>query len=483
MWKTIREVHCAFEQGALSPLSLVQYYLQLIEKDNSGSFLTVCSKEALVQAEELEKEFQVNGRKVDRKKTPLFAIPIGIKDILVTQGIRTTCASRVLENYIPPYTATAVVRLQKAGAIILGKLNMDEFAMGSSSENSAFYPVKHPTHPNHVAGGSSGGPAAAVRAGLCFAALGTDTGGSIRLPAHYCGITGVKPTYGRVSRYGMVSFASSLDQIGPMTNSVEDASLLLDVMSGCDSMDATSLQEGPLDTYSHVLEATSRLWKGVRLGIPKEYFVKGLSSDVERSIQQALDWFKSQGAILVPVSLPHTSYSVAVYYFVAVCEASSNLARFDGIRFGVRPSDIVNDSVDLNSFYEGIRSLFGSEVKRRILLGTFALSSSYAEACYKRACQVRRKIKEDFDQAFKDVDIIVGPVSPTTAFRLGEKLNNPLQLYLNDIFTIPVNLAGLPAMSVPCGEDSEGLPIGLHLVGPLYGEKRLLSLANAFFRR
>jgi aspartyl-tRNA(Asn)/glutamyl-tRNA(Gln) amidotransferase subunit A len=476
--KSIREVHDAFDKKKISAVELTQNYLQAAKASPSGAYLTFCEDRALDQAKVADFLIAKEG-KVPRDKMPLLGIPMGIKDILTIDGVRTTCASKMLENYISPYTATAVERLESAGAVTLGKLNLDEFAMGGSNENSAFGPVQHPTHPDRVPGGSSGGSATAVKAGLCLAALGTDTGGSIRLPASYCGIVSIKPTYGRISRYGQIAFASSLDQIGPMTNTVEDSAILLDVMSGHDPMDSTSSTQAKADTFRAT--QTQPDWSRLRLGVPKEYFIGGLAPAVEKSIQKSLKWFEAQGAKLVPISLPHTQYAVAVYYLVAVSEASSNLARYDGVRFGVRPSTAL-DAKNLAGFYKNVRSNFGPEVKRRIILGTFALSSGYADAYYKRACQVRRLIKQDFDEAFKNVDLVVGPVAPTTAFKLGEKTKDPLQMYLNDIFTIPANLAGLPAMSVPCGQDSEGLSIGLHLMGPHYGEERLMSVANAFFK-
>jgi aspartyl-tRNA(Asn)/glutamyl-tRNA(Gln) amidotransferase subunit A len=476
-FKTIREIHQAFDAKKLTPSELTKEYLKAAHASDLNSYISFCDDRALQQAQAADALLAQKG-KVPKEEMPLFGIPMGIKDILTIDGVRTTCGSKMLDNYIPPYTATVVERLEKAGAISLGKLNMDEFAMGGSNENSAYGAVKHPTHPDRVPGGSSGGSAAAVRAGLCVASLGTDTGGSIRLPASYCGVVGIKPTYGRVSRYGLVAFASSLDQVGPMANSVEDAALLLDAMSGHDPMDSTSSPVAKAKCFQATQKSPD--WKSLRIGVPKEYFVGGLAPDVEAAIQASLKWFESQGAQLVPVSLPHTSYAVAVYYIVAVSEASSNLARFDGVRFGVRPKKTAEVN-DLTDFYKSVRANFGPEVKRRIILGTFALSSGYSEAYYKRACQVRRLIKQDFDTAFQKVDLMVGPISPTTAFKLGEKNNDPLQMYLNDIFTIPVNLAGLPAMSLPCGKDRQGLPIGLHLIAPQYGEERMISVAQSFF--
>lgn len=483
---TIREIHDALNKKKVSSVELTRAYLAAIRASKNGEFLTLCEERALQQAESADQLLRSEG-KVPQSDKPLLGIPIGIKDVLTIEGVRTTCGSKILENYISPYTATAIQRLELAGAVILGKQNMDEFAMGGSNENSAFGPVRHPTHPDRVPGGSSGGSAAAVRAGLCHASIGTDTGGSIRLPASYCGVVGIKPSYGRISRYGLVAFASSLDQIGPLAQSVEDAALLLDVMSGHDPLDSTSWLDEPgrgsgsgprLQAYK--ASQTLPDWRQLRIGVPQEYFSGGLSSDVEQSIQKSLKWFESQGARLIPITLPHSQYAVSVYYVVAVCEASSNLARFDGVRFGVRPPAAL-EAKDLNDFYQKVRANFGAEVKRRIILGTFALSSGYSESYYKKACQVRRKIKQDFDRAFQEVDLIVGPVSPSTAFKAGEKLSDPLQMYLNDLFTIPANLAGLPAMSLPCGEDREGLPMGLHLMAPPFAEERMISVAQAFF--
>lgn len=478
--KTVREIHDAYDAKTLSPVELTRQFLNAAKASKHNAFISMCEDRAIEQAKAAENTLKNNGGKVPRDKNPLLGIPLGIKDILTMDGVRTTCASKMLDNYIPPYTATSVTRLEAAGAISVGKLNMDEFAMGGSNENSAYGPVAHPTHPGHVPGGSSGGSATAVGAGLCVAALGTDTGGSIRLPASFCGIVGLKPTYGRISRYGLVAFASSLDQIGPMTNSVEDAAILLQVMGGHDVLDSTSSPE-KLGNFVKASQ-TPPNWKSLRIGVPKEYFIGGLSAEVEKSIQASLKWFEAQGAKLVPISLPHTQYSVAIYYLVAVSEASSNLARFDGVRFGVRPPAAV-EAGDLTSFYKAVRSNFGPEVKRRIILGTFALSAGYADAYYKRACQVRRLIKQDFDQAFKSVDLIAGPVSPSTAYKIGERTADPLKMYLNDIFTIPANLAGLPAISVPCREESGELPVGLHLMAPAFQEEKLLSVAGAFEKR
>lgn len=473
---TIRQVHDGFDRNEFSAVELTERFLASAKESQHGAYLTLCEERALRQAQAAQEILKKEGR-VPRERFPLLGVALSVKDLISVDGVKTTCGSKILENYQSPYSATSIQRLEAAGAIILGKTNLDEFGMGGSNENSAYAPVIHPTHPDRVPGGSSGGSAVAVKAGLCIASLGTDTGGSIRLPASYCGIVGLKPSYGRISRFGQVAYGSSLDQIGPMTNSVEDAATLLAVMSGYDPKDSTSSLEPAFDGVKSL--AGTFDWKGLRVGIPEEYFQKGLSSDVQKSVQFSLDWMASQGAKLVPVSLPHTQYAVAVYYLVAVSEASSNLSRFDGVRFGVRPPQSLNPR-NLEDFYLQVRNLFGPEVKRRIILGTFALSSGYSEAYYKRACQVRRLIQQDFDQAFKKVDVIVGPVSPTTAYRVGERVSDPLQMYLNDIYTVPANLAGLPALSVPCGKDSDGLSVGLQFMAPRFAEGRILSTAHHF---
>ncbi len=481
-FQTIHAVHQALNQKRISLSEWIQRFLSMAQRDRSGVYLTLCEERVWKHVKILESLLTQAGQ-VPNDRFPLFGIPLGVKDLLHIEGVRTTCGSKMLENYRAPYTATAITRLEAAGALVLGKTNMDEFAMGSSNENSAYGPVCHPTHPDRVPGGSSGGSAAGVRANLCFAALGTDTGGSVRLPASYCGIVGLKPSYGRISRWGQVAFASSLDQIGPMTRSVEDAALLLDVMSGYDEWDSTTARRSPTQTFQALqLPVTDLFWKNLKIGIPQEYFVGGLAPAVEKAIQAAIQWFQSKGVQFVSVSLPHTADALSVYYLIAVSEASSNLARFDGVRFGVRPSEI-SGVKNLSEFYACARTLLGPEVKRRILLGTFALLRGYSQSYYQRACQVRSLIQRDFQIAFEGVDLIVGPVSPTTAFRLGEKNQDPLQMYLNDLFTIPVNLAGLPAISLPCGQDLEGLPIGLQLIAPRFQEDRLLSVSHAFMKR
>jgi aspartyl-tRNA(Asn)/glutamyl-tRNA(Gln) amidotransferase subunit A len=477
-FKTIREVHDAFDAGSTDPDRLTRGYLDRIAKSAHNAYITVCQERALQQASGLTRDLRSKyAGKVPRGEMPLFGIPLGIKDVLTIEGVRTTCASRMLEDYLPPYTATAVEKLERAGAITLGKLNMDEFAMGSSNENSAFGPVRHPTHPDRVPGGSSGGSGTAVAADLCFAALGTDTGGSIRLPASFCGVVGMKPTYGRISRYGQIAFASSLDQIGPMTRSIEDAALLAGVMSGVDPRDSTTSMS-PVEDWRRIFEESraSVTTRGLRVGVPAEYFIDGIDASVRSAVEAAIERMKKLGAEVIPVSLPHTRYAVSTYYVIAVSEASSNLSRYDGVRFGSRPTEAAKATYPAE-FYKKVRSRFGDEVKRRIILGTFALSSGYYDAYYRKACQVRRLMRQDFEKAFERVDVIVSPVAPSTAFKVGEKSKNPLQMYLTDIFTIPASLAGLPAMSVPVGVDPEGLSIGLQLIGPRFGEATLFRAA------
>ena len=473
--KTIQQLHDAFDRKEFSVEEWTRATLKKAQESRLNAFLHFPESRALQQAREADQKIQAAGGKVPREQFPLLGVPVAIKDNLVIEGERTTCGSKILENYIPPYTATSVSRLEQAGAISFSKTNLDEFAMGGSNENSAFGPVLHPTHPDRVPGGSSGGSAAAVGADLCVASLGSDTGGSIRLPANYCGVVGLKPTYGRISRSGLVAFASSLDQVGPFAHSVEDVATLMDVMSGWDPLDSTSARMDSTNTR-HSLQSDWS-WKGLKIGVPKEFFQPGLQSDVEQTLQKVLKEAEKQGAQLVSVSLPHVQHSVAVYYLVAVSEASSNLSRFDGVRFGVRPPE-ARDAGDLHTFYRKVRSRFGAEVKRRIVLGTFALSAGYADQYFSRAAQVRRLIQNDFIQAFQSVDLILSPVSTGTAYRLGSKTQNPLEMYLNDLFTIPANLAGIPAVSVPCGKDSEGLSIGAQWMAPAFQEDRLLGAAK-----
>ncbi|MBF0317431.1 MAG: Asp-tRNA(Asn)/Glu-tRNA(Gln) amidotransferase subunit GatA [Nitrospirae bacterium] len=404
--------------------------------------------------------------------TPVSGIPLAIKDNICTKGIRTTCSSKILENFVPPYESTVTQRL--SDYVLLGKTNLDEFAMGSSTENSAFFTTKNPWATDRAPGGSSGGSAAAVAADECIAALGSDTGGSIRQPASFCGVVGLKPTYGRVSRYGLVAFASSLDQIGPLTKTVEDAAILLNLISGRDPKDSTSaLVEIPDFT-----KALGGSLKGLKIGIPDEYFIDGMDKEVHTCILKAIDELSAQGATTIKINLPHTAYAVATYYVLATSEASSNLARYDGVKYGMRV-----DGDNLLEMYLKTRAAgFGREVKRRIMLGSYALSSGYYDAYYKKAQQVRTLITRDFEEAFKKVDVIVTPTSPTTAFKIGEKANDPLQMYLSDIFTISVNLAGVPAISIPAGFDSKRLPVGLQLIGRHFDEETILKAAYAYER-
>ena len=404
---------------------------------------------------------------------PLTGIPLAIKDVICTQGVRTTCGSHILENFIPPYDATVVEKLKAAGAVFLGKANMDEFAMGSSTENSSFGPTHNPWDLERIPGGSSGGSAAAVAAGECIASLGSDTGGSIRQPAACCGVVGIKPTYGRVSRYGLVAFASSLDQIGPFSKDVRDTAMVLNVISGHEPRDSTSMNL-PVPDFTQALADDAR---GMVLGIPRESSGEGLDPEVSSAVQRAIEILKKLGAKTVEVSLPHSEYALAVYYIIAPCEASSNLARFDGVKYGFRAKGIQ----DLQDMYQETRwQGFGTEVKRRIMLGTYALSAGYYDAYYLKASRVRTLIRDDFEKAFEKCDVIVMPTAPTPAFKLGEKVDDPLQMYLSDIFTIPCNLAGIPGLSLPCGFTREGLPIGLQILGNHFQEEKILRAAYAF---
>ena len=415
---------------------------------------------------------RVELQKDGRKKSPLSGVPISIKDNIVTQDWETTCASKILKGFIPPYDATVVRKLREAGAVIFGKCNMDEFAFGSSCETSCFGPTHNPWNLDYVPGGSSGGSAAAVASDIAIAALGSDTGGSIRQPASFCGVVGLKPTYGRVSRYGLVAFGSSLDQIGPITKTVEDCAMIMNVLAGHDERDSTSANV-PVPDYTSFL---SKDVKGLKIGLPKEYFVKGLDPEVEKMVRQAAKVFQDLGATCVEVNLPHMKYAVAVYYIVAVAEASSNLGRFDGVQYGFR-----HESTNLRDMYFETRDQgFGAEAKRRILLGTFVLSAGYYDAYYLKGLKVRTLIKQDFDQAFQKVDLILGPTAPTPPFKIGEKINDPLSMYLSDIYTISANLAGVPAMSIPCGFSDKGLPVGVQLTAKPFGESTIFRAASAY---
>lgn len=461
----IKNLSQLLKRHEITSVELTAFYLERIKRYDPEiqSYLKVTEELAIDMAKEADKRIR-NGN-----ASRLEGIPLGIKDILCTEGIETTCASKILKGFIPPYDATVIKRLKKEGYIHLGRLNMDEFAMGSSTENSSYQITKNPWALDMIPGGSSGGSAAATAAGLCVASLGTDTGGSIRQPAGLCGVVGMKPTYGRVSRYGLIAFASSLDQIGPITRDVADCAMLMNVIAGYDPMDSTSIPEAVPD----FTELLGRDIKGIKIGIPKEYALKGIEPDVFRSVSGALSIFEKNGASIVDISLPHTEYAVATYYIISPAEASSNLARYDGVKYGLRV-----EGKDIIDMYKKTRFAgFGREVKRRIILGTYVLSSGYYDAYYRKASQVRTLIRRDFEEAFKVCDVIVTPVSPTTAFRIGEKADDPLQMYLSDIFTIPINLAGLPAISVPCGFDSSNLPIGLQIIGRPLDESKILQAA------
>ena len=466
---TLYEAGEKLRKREVSSQELTEAVFKRISETDSivRSYITLCRDVALTQAKQADERL-----KQKRAASPLLGIPIAVKDNLLTKGIRTTCASRMLDNFIPPYDATVVARIRSAGAVITGKTNLDEFAMGSSAENSAFFSTCNPWDLERVPGGSSGGSAAAVSGDQCIAALGTDTGGSIRQPAAFCGIVGLKPTYGCVSRYGIIAFASSMDQAGPMTKDVRDCALLLDAISGRDPADSTSANRR-IERYSKSL--TSDI-AGLRLGIPKEYFTSGLQPAVDQAVYEAIRRLENSGAIVEEISLPHTEYAVAVYYIIANAEASSNLARYDGIRFGHHAA-----SKDLTESYMLTRAEgFGPEVKRRIMLGTYALSAGYYDAYYLKAQKVRTLIQRDFDEAFKHCDAIVTPTSPTTAFKISEKIQNPLEMYLSDLCTISVNLAGLPAISVLCGFSGEGLPIGMQIIGKHFDESTILRIAYAY---
>jgi aspartyl-tRNA(Asn)/glutamyl-tRNA(Gln) amidotransferase subunit A len=430
------------------------------------AFITITRDEACRMAGVAQEAIICN------KASLLTGIPIAVKDNMCTKGILTTCASKILYNFIPPYESTVTSKLKDQKYCLVGKTNLDEFAMGSSTENSGFHTSRNPWNTECVPGGSSGGSAAAVAAGECIAAIGSDTGGSIRQPASLCGVVGLKPTYGRVSRYGLVAFASSLDQIGPITKNVADAAAMLSVISGHDPLDSTSAPVEPPD-YAACL---GKDIKGLRIGIPKECFIEGIDKDVAKAVQDAINKLESMGSEVVEVSLPHTGYAIATYYILATSEASSNLARYDGVKYGFRES-----GKDLIEMYMNTRAKgFGPEVKRRIMLGTYALSSGYYDAYYKKAQQVRTLIKRDFDNAFKKVDVIVTPTSPTPAFKIGEKATDPLQMYLSDIFTISVNLAGVPGISIPCGFTKDNLPVGLQIIGKHFDEETVLKAAYAY---
>jgi aspartyl-tRNA(Asn)/glutamyl-tRNA(Gln) amidotransferase subunit A len=469
---TIHPLRTAIRERKTTAFALLEQCYSRIEKEDPaiGAFLTLCRERAVEKANEID----ALAAKGDPLPT-LAGVPVAVKDVMVTQGVRTTAGSRMLENFIPPYDCTAVARIEAAGAIVLGKVNCDEFAMGSSNENSAFHPVHNPRDVSRVPGGSSGGSAAAVAADMAVAALGSDTGGSIRQPASFCGVVGLMPTYGRVSRYGLIAFASSLDHIGPITKTVKDAAIILGVIAGRDPMDATSA-DVPVPNYVAEMEKPV---KGLRIGVAKEYFADGLDAEVKSAVEAAIQKLATAGCEIVPVSLPHTKYAVPVYYIIATAEASSNLARFDGVRYGYRAAG----AKTLADMYRRTRDEgFGAEVKRRIMLGTYVLSAGYYDAYYLKAQKVRTLIAQDFTEAFKQVDAIVTPTSPTAAFKLGEKLDDPLAMYLADIYTVTADLAGIPGISVPCGETKEKLPIGLQVLGKHFDEGMVLRVAGAVER-
>ena len=470
-YKTISELESMLDSKEISAVELAK---AVIERKNSvdgkvGAFLSANEDELLAEAS-ISDSLRAEGK----KRGALEGIPIGLKDVLAVRGQKLTCASKILENYVSPYTASSLEKLKSRGGIFWGRLNMDEFAMGSSCENSAFQPTHNPWDLSRIPGGSSGGSAAAVAAGECVASLGSDTGGSIRQPASLCGVVGMKPTYGLVSRYGLAAFASSLDQIGPFARCVKDAAILLEAVAGHDPKDSTSVDCEIPDYASNIsLEA----FKGAKIGIPKEYFGAGIDPEVKAIVEKAIADCASQGAEIVEISLPHTDLAIPVYYIIATAEASSNLARYDGVRY-TRRSPNTTDAIDI--YYKSRAEGFGEEVKRRIILGSYVLSSGYYDAYYLRAQKVRTLIRRDFEAAFEKVDVIMTPTSPTTAFKIGEKTSDPLSMYLSDICTINVNLAGLPGVSVPCGFSDAGLPVGLQMIGKAFDERNLLSFAASY---
>ena len=482
----IKSGEVAAEEAAREVLHLIE------EKDPAiNAYLAVDSETVIEDAREVD-------RRVAAGETtgPLAGVPIAIKDAICTKGLETTCASRILEGFVPPYDATVIARLRAADAVIVGKTNMDQFGMGSSNENSGFDVCRNPVDTSRVPGGSSGGSAAALAAGTAVLALGEDTGGSIRQPAAFCGVVGLKPTYGRVSRFGIIAYGSSFDQVGPMARNVEDCARLLGVIAGHDPMDTTSASEAVPDYAVNLKQGI----EDVRIGVPEEYLAEGLDPSVKENVSRAIERMESLGARVESVHLPHTEYAVATYYILVTAEASSNLARYDGVKYGYRGEDgsapalaPAGGSGDgtaarqlapddrLDDMYGSTRSGgFGLEVKRRIMLGTYVLSAGYYDAYYDKAQRVRTLIKDDFDQAFEKVDLLVAPTTPTTAFRIGEKIDDPLQMYLSDVYTVPINLAGVPAISLPCGTDPDGMPIGLQIIGPHFGEERILRAAYAF---
>jgi len=472
--RSIDEIRSAIAEGRTTALEIVEAcYAQIKKEDGEiGAFLTLSEDRAMAQVERIHK-LAADGKPLP----PLAGVPVAIKDVMVTRGVRTTAGSKILEHFVPPYDCTAVARLEAAGAVVLGKLNCDEFAMGSSTENSAYRPVRNPRDKTRVPGGSSGGSAAAVAARMAVATLGSDTGGSIRQPASFCGVVGLKPTYGRVSRYGLIAFASSLDHIGPFAHRVKDAALVLRTIAGRDPMDSTSAEVPVPDYVAELEKALAGSKRAVKIGVAKEYFGSGLDVEVRAAVEAAIQKLGSLGCEIVPVSLPHTEYAIPAYYIVATAEASANLARYDGVRYGFR----ARGARSLAEMYRETRDGgFGMEVKRRIMLGTYALSAGYYDAYYLKAQKVRTLLTRDFDEAFKKVDVIAAPTAPTVAFKLGEKVDDPLAMYLADIYTVTANLAGIPGISIPCAETREGLPIGLQIFGRWFDEATVLRVAHAY---
>ncbi len=466
---TVHEAHDLLSRKQISSVELTQAVLDRIAQTDGTikAYITVTPELALEQARRADEKI-ARGKAI----SPLTGVPVAIKDIMCTKGVVTTCASKILESFVPPYDATVVGKLRAVDAVMVGKTNLDEFAMGSSTENSAFFVTRNPRDPERVPGGSSGGSAAAVAADSAIAALGSDTGGSVRLPAAFCGVVGLKPTYGRVSRYGLVAFASSLDQIGPLTKDVTDCALVMNAISGYDAMDATSLPD-PVPDFTKALMPDI---KGLKVGVPKEYFVKGMQPEVETAVRKAIDKLAALGAQVGEVSLPHTQYALAAYYIIAPAEASANLARYDGVKYGFS----VRDADDMwDGYFKTRQQGFGPEVKRRIMLGTYALSSGYYDAYYLKAERVRTLIKRDFDEVFEKFDVLVAPTAPTVAFKVGEKIADPLAMYLTDVFTLSVNQAGIPGLVLPCAE-VEGLPVGLQMLARPLGEETLLRFAYTY---
>jgi aspartyl-tRNA(Asn)/glutamyl-tRNA(Gln) amidotransferase subunit A len=464
---TIQQAQEGLKQGDFTSVELTEAFLERIkEKDKEvRAYITVTGEEALKQAARADKMIK------DGEVYPLTGIPCAIKDNILIKGVKCTAGSKFLENYTAVYNASVIEKLEKMGAVFLGKTNLDEFAMGSSCENSAFFPTRNPHDLERVPGGSSGGSAAAVAADMCVYALGSDTGGSIRQPASFCGIAGLKPTYGAVSRYGLIAYASSLDQIGPLAKNVADAKIVYEAIKGSDPLDSTSVNS----------EKENNLNK-LRIGVPKEYFAEGLDKEVEEAIKEAIETYKKLGAEIVEISLPMSEYALACYYIIAPAEASANLARFDGLRYGKTIKDEEAEKL-IDIYLKNRTNGFGKEVKKRIMLGTYTLSSGYYDAYYKRALKTRTLIKQDFEKAFEKVDVILGPTSPCLPFKIGEKSDDPMSMYLADIYTVSINLAGLPAISIPCGQSKSGLPIGMHLIGAPFEEEKLLSIASLFEKK